>query len=234
MDNKRTKGSNNKRTSFSNVRVMTVFNAYKRHLLGWLRRRKLNNKDFSIICNNCVAGRAIYYKLDLKYTTPTVGLWFYSDDYIRFLENLEWYLIQPLVFRKISKHPDINARGLRHPIGVLGGDVEIQFVHYKTEKEAEEKWRRRAKRVNLNNLFLIYSDREGFKDEYLDRYEKLPFKNKIFFSSKPRNSKTSIFMKEYGEQKEVGNLIEDSSYTKYVDFIKWLNGSSFVKNKEKH
>lgn len=225
------KRSNNKQTRVNSARAMTMYDAYRRYLLGWLRRRKLKNKDFSVICNNCFATTAIYHKLDLKYTTPTVGLYFYPDDYIRFLENLEWYLNQPLKFTKVSKHPEINeaSNTQRYAIGVLGGDVEIQFVHYKSEKEAEEKWNRRVKRVNFDNLFLIFSDIGVFRDEYFVRYEKLPFKNKIFFSSKPRDSKISIFIKEYKGRIGVGNLIEDKFEKKYVDLIKWLNGSSFIK-----
>ena len=230
------KRSNNKQTSFTSTRAMIMFNAHKQYLLGWLRRRQLTNKGFSVICNNCFAGVAIYQKLGLKYTTPFVGLWFYSDDYIRFLENLNWYLNQPLVFTKVSKHPEVNKASniQRYPIGVLGGDVEIQFVHYKSEKEAEEKWGRRVKRVNLDNLFFIYCDQNNFKDEYLVRYERLPFKNKIFFSAKPRDSKISIFIEEYKNQNEIGNSLEkrESYYEKYIDLIKWLNGNSFIKKRK--
>jgi uncharacterized protein (DUF1919 family) len=61
-------------------------------LLAQFRRRKLINSNFSVICNDCTAGMGIYQKLGLEYTTPTVGLFFYSDDYIKFLENFEQYI----------------------------------------------------------------------------------------------------------------------------------------------
>jgi uncharacterized protein (DUF1919 family) len=209
---------------------MAMYDSHKQYLLGWPRRRQLENKDFSVICNNCFAGVAIYQEFGLKYTTPTVGTRFYSDNYIRFLENLNWYLSQPLKFAKESKYPEINkCMRVRYPIGVLGGDVEIQFLHYKSEKDAEEKWGRRVKRLNFDNLFLIYSDKDDFKDEYFARYEKLPFKNKIFFSCKSRDSKISIFIQEYEEQKEIGDSLANRYYEKYIDLIKWLNGGSFIK-----
>ncbi len=194
------------------------------------RRHQLKNKNFSVICNNCLAGVGIYKKLRMKYSTPTIGLWFYADDYIRFLENIEWYINQPLTFTKTSKYPEVNeAQKLqKYPIGVLGWDVEIQFNHYRTEDEAKKKWERRSKRINKKNLFLIFSDRYAFKEEYLARYERLPYP-KLFFSAKPRKSEVVIFVREYKNETEVGNSKINRYYEKYVDLIKWLNGEPYKK-----
>lgn len=53
--------------------------------LGSKRRNsKLKSKDFSIISNNCFAG-IVYQHLGLQYNTPTIGLYFYPDEYIKFL-----------------------------------------------------------------------------------------------------------------------------------------------------
>ncbi len=167
---------------------------------------KLRNKGFSIICNNCVAG-LIYQKFGLPYLTPTVGLFFYSDDYIRFLENFENYIQQTLKFVTVSKHPESSVLLKRrsYPVGLLGNDVEIHFMHYKTQEEALEKWNRRKKRIDFTNLFFIYSDRDNFREEFLQIYEKLPFSHKIFFSSKPRQSKdTVVFVKDYENESQVG------------------------------
>ena len=95
-------------------------------------RSKLKNKDFSIICNNCIAG-GIYHKLGLQYSTPTVGLFFYPRTTLNFSRTLNTYLKQPLKFRETSdSSPSKRARKTkRYPIGVLGDEVEIQFMHYK-------------------------------------------------------------------------------------------------------
>ncbi len=194
-------------------------------------RVKIKNKDFTIIGNNCVAAW-IYKKIGLPYSTPTVGLFFFSDDYIKFLENFECYIKQPLKFVKASKHPEanLNLNAKRYPIGVLGDDVEIHFLHYRDEHEAANKWTERTKRINLQNLFFIYSDRDGFKEEYLVRYEKLPFENKIFLSSKPRKEHDWIvFIRDYAGEPEVGKF-DNREYEKYIDVIKWLNGEkNFLK-----
>ena len=61
------------------------------------RKAKIINKDFSIISNNCYAG-IVYQYLGLKYNTPTIGLFFFSDEYIKFLEKFNYYIKQELTF----------------------------------------------------------------------------------------------------------------------------------------
>jgi uncharacterized protein (DUF1919 family) len=201
---------------------------------SWLPRSKLKNKDFSIIGNNCFTG-GIYHKFGLPYNTPTIWTYIYPQDYLRFLENLDWYLKQPLHFKKETDHEMAHRFCTQthktFPIGVLG-DIEIHFMHYKTEQEALEKWTRRAKRINMNNLFVVFSDGDEFSEEYLERFEKMPISKKIFFSSKPRSkSKTTIFIRECQDSPVVYDMTKNRKYEKYVDLIKWLNNNSdFIKN----
>lgn len=198
---------------------------------SWYARSKLKNRDFSIICNNCIAG-GIYHRFGLHYSTPTVGLFFYLSDYIRFLENFEHNLHQPLKFKDTSNHPEANElrKKVKYPLGVLGDDVEIHFLHYKTEAEAADKWARRMKRINFENLFFMYSDSGDFCEDFLSRFEKLPFPNKIFFSSKPRSGDSVVFVRDYERWGGVGDSTQNRKYEKYVDIIKWLNGEkNFLK-----
>jgi uncharacterized protein (DUF1919 family) len=196
-------------------------------------KSKLRNNNFTIICNNCLSW-GIYKKVGLRYSTPTIGIFFFSEDYIKFLENLEYYIKQPLKFTENSRHPAANeARKTRQfPTGKLD-EVEIQFWHYKTETEAEEKWNKRIKLINFDNIFIIYSDRHQFKEDHLERFEKLPFKHKIFFSAKPRLGNPSVvFLKEYENKMEVPEMTRFRNYEKYIDVIKWLNGErNFLKKK---
>ena len=53
------------------------------------RLRRLKRSDFSIISNNCWAG-FVYSKFGLEYTTPTIGMGIVDDDYIKFLENMDY------------------------------------------------------------------------------------------------------------------------------------------------
>lgn len=65
---------------------------------SWVRRKpyiadvaKMLNRDTSIISSNCFAGR-IMQDLEMKYNSPTLGLYFMYPDYIEFLQHLEFYL----------------------------------------------------------------------------------------------------------------------------------------------
>lgn len=193
---------------------------------SWQARSKLKNRDFSIICNNCIAG-GIYHRFGLPYSSPTVGLFFYLSDYINFLENFQYYLGQPLKFKDTSVHPEANElrKKAKYPVGVLGDDVEIHFLHYKNEDEASEKWTRRKKRINFEKLFFIYSDAGDFSEEYLERFKKLPFSNKIFFSAKPREGACVVFVRDYENTGGygVGDSTRNRKYEKYVNIVKWLN-----------
>lgn len=176
-------------------------------------RRKLHNKKFTIIGNDCTAA-AIYRKLGLQYTTPTVGLYFKAADYIKLLENFERYINSPLTFSEVPT---------TYPIGILGGDIEVHFQHYRTKEEAAEKWNRRVKRIEHQNLFFLFVQRHQFKEEHLGQFEKLPFDNKIFFSNTKRTSECSVLLTDYEDQ-EIGNLFDTYKYEKNFDPVKWLNG----------
>ena len=68
----------------------------------------------------------------MQYNTPTLGLYFFADDYIEFLSNLKYYLTEAkLEFLEQSRYPLAYERREKwlywYPIGLLGGKVEIHF-----------------------------------------------------------------------------------------------------------
>ena len=94
------------------------------------RQKKLLGKDFTIISNNCWGGM-IYESYNLPKNSPTVGLFFFADDYILFLENLKEFITAPLRFispenSKWKMTPELanDKRFGHYPIGQLsvGGD----------------------------------------------------------------------------------------------------------------
>jgi uncharacterized protein (DUF1919 family) len=198
-------------------------------ILGRHRRRHLTNRDFSIISNSCVAG-GIYQKLDMPYATPTVGLFLFPDDYIEFLEKLEHYTKQSLKFKAISKYPEANERRRKsrhyYPIGVLGDDVEVHFLHYENENEANEKWTRRKERINFQNLFLIWDDKANFNEEFLCRYETLPFEHKLFLSIKDRENTGKVMFVQVSKDDPL--VITRAKFEKKFNIIKWLNGEKVI------
>lgn len=172
--------------------------------------RKLITPDTSIISSNCFAGR-IMQDLGMQYNTPTLGLYFFADDYIEFLSNLKYYLTEAkLEFLEQSRYPLANERREKwihwYPIGILGGKVEIQFLYYHTEREAANKWYRRSRRVNFDKLLVIGMEQNLTTVEHIKQFDALPFKNKIFFSSKNlRELNSNCCIDDFAVQGEVGD-----------------------------
>lgn len=200
-----------------------------------IARRKLRNKHFSIIGNNCFVG-GMYHKYGLRYNTPTIWTYIFPDEYLQFLGKLDWYLAQPLTFIKESKH-EMSKRytqitGKVYPIGLLGGDVEIHFMHYKTEQEAAEKWNSRLKRLDWGNLFVVFSDSEEFREPHLEAFAELPFEHKLFLSAKPRAGFSgTVFVRDYASAPFVYDVTKNRKYEKYLDLTRWLNcQDGFIKS----
>lgn len=185
--------------SFRNAFVKIRIKYYQ-----WRKRKKLKFTDFSVISNNCWAGTAVYSPFGLKYNTPTVGLFIMDEDYIVFLENLEWYLKQFPVFinphesKYYEKISDRGSKPVTYPIARIGGDIELHFLHYHSKEEALTKWLRRAKRVNFDRLFVKMSLRDSGYDKVamLKRFCALPYKNKICFSPIPCSYEPIIYVPE--------------------------------------
>lgn len=151
------------------------------------RLKKINCSDFTIISNNCWAG-LIYQSYGLPYNTPTVGLFIMAEDYIKFLSDFKRYINMPIEFidYKDSKWYDYQKNKAafgKYPIGRID-DVEIHFLHYKTEDEVLEKWTRRCKRINWDKLIVKFNDQNGCRYEHLKKFEELPYRNKICFTVK--------------------------------------------------
>lgn len=140
-----------------------------------LKRLRLRNRQPSIIASNCI-GTFIYYDMKLQFRSPTINLSFDMNDYVRFLENLHWYLEQPML-------PYEDCR-FDYPCGMLG-DVEVRFNHYKTFAEAVEKWEIRKQRIDWDNLFVVGIDWDNCTYETLQRFDALPYPNKVIFTHKP-------------------------------------------------
>lgn len=55
----------------------------------------------SIVSSNCIAGE-IYNNLGLRFTSPTINLFFRERDFLKFILNIEKYTAEKLEFIKNS------------------------------------------------------------------------------------------------------------------------------------
>ena len=194
-------------------------------VLAPYRRKRLNNTDFSIISNNCWGG-VCYEWFGLQKLSPTVGTYFFADDYIKFVSNLKYYtsLDIEMIDAKDSRYSDeLKKRNqMNVPVGKLG-DVEIVFLHYKDPDIAKDKWSRRVKRINWENLILKFSYMNCCTDEHIHQFEKIDGYKSFVFVSKPfEKYNNAILVPGY----DGGQIDNDTFYwNKYFDVVCFLNAS---------
>lgn len=189
--------------------------------------RGLKNKNFSIICNNCAAG-FIYQDAKMEYLTPTVGLFFHSDCYIKLINDLSVFN-EPLKFVPVSKYPSTNTlrdnANMYWPIAIIGDGIEVHFLHYHSEAEAKEKWERRVKKINYDNVLFLYAVRELATDEHVKAFMNSPYKNKLCLSAKEyKEYDNLVYFPEYKKMGEMpGADIARANVMKRVNFAALLN-----------
>lgn len=167
----------------------------------------ITKSNFSIIASNC-NGAVFLHDIHQKFNSPFVNLWIKPADFIKLLTELKYYMSLPLEF--------VKEEGIHYPIGVLK-DIKIYFEHYKNEKEALEKWNSRVARINYNDIYIFFTDRDGCTYNDLLMFDELDFKHKVVFTHvEYPNIKSSFYIKGFENDQEVGVL------------------SSFVKNKIGH
>ena len=189
------------------------------------KRSRLKNTDFTIISSNC-GGTLIYYDMELPYLTPTVNLSIEMNDFVRMVENLEWYMGQEMVEVKGENS---------YPVGMLG-DVRIQLVHYESFDEGVQKWEERKRRINWDNLFIIGTDRDGCTYETIRRFEQLPYKNKVIFTHvRYPEFSSACHIKGFEDRNELGVItfykkqFLKRRYLDDFDYVGFLNGGGIRK-----
>lgn len=190
----------------------------KEKICNSARSLRLKTRKFSIISNNCVAW-AMYRQFNMRYTSPTIGMFFVSEDYIRFLECFPYCITQPLTFLDKSRHSSVEDMRVTNkwPIGSIC-DAEIQFSHYISSDVVLATWNRRVKRLVLDNMFVIFSDHYDFREELLEKFKQLPFQHKLFLSGTKRSDDCALYVPEFA------GMFANRYYEKYMYVVKWLNG----------
>ena len=190
--------------------------------IGKINNLRLKNKKVTIISNNCWAG-IFYRNNNLEYLSPTLGLFFMAKEYIKFIYNIKYYIQKDITFISVneSKYASyLKKLNYNSPIGVIE-DLEIMFLHYKSEEEAKEKWERRKKRIDWENIIYKFSDQNMCTYEELKKFEEFDAKNKICFTTRKYSDINSIQIKKYKNSENVSDDIK--SYKRYFNVYKFIN-----------
>lgn len=205
------------------IKVREDLNPY----FGKFREKKLINSQFTIISNNCWGGH-VYRFFNLPYDSPTIGLFIFSEDYIKFVYNLRHYLDADLKFIKYteSKYSDqiVKAHQENVPIGLLD-DVEIVFLHYHSQEEAMKKWNRRKERIHWDNIYYKMSEQNLCNIDLIRRFDQLPTHKKFVFVSKDYKLDSQVIFKDWLNRGEVPN--DTTNFRRFINVINWLNCEPF-------
>lgn len=132
----------------------------------------LKIQNISIMAINCWGG-FIYRTLYLPYLSPLISLFEDDVEYIKMMNDLQWYMQQEVTF----SHWEDKING-KYPVGRLG-DVSLHFMHAKTFESAKADWERRVGRINYDRIFaMMFTE----KPEIAREFAKLPY-HKVCFTS---------------------------------------------------
>lgn len=192
-------------------------------ILSCNRRKKLVTDKFTIISNNCWGGRCYEY-FNLPKLTPTVGAYFYAEDYLKFCSNLKYYLGIPLVVNKAtySKHfESLKNKGEEDVLVGFLDDVEIVFLYYYDEETIISKWNRRIERINWNNIILKFSYQNECSKKIIEEFLKIKDYSKFVLVGKHiTNDKDEIV---YARSHGYETVDETENFNKYIKPLEVLN-----------
>lgn len=204
---------------------MNLFQRIEWRIYKEVKKKKLKNTTPTIISSNC-NGEYWCYDMGLRFLSPTINLSFDMNDYVKMLENLHWYMEQ-----SITPYQDDR---FDYPCGMLG-DIEIRFNHYNTFEEAVAKWEERKKRINWENLFVIGIDGDNCSYETMQRFDRLPYQNKVIFTHIPYPEiASSYYIPGFEKDDGVGVLLYFKKqilvrrYLDDFDYVSFLNGKGFL------
>ncbi len=192
-------------------------------LFASARRKRLKTTKFTIISNNCWGGR-LYEYFNLPKQTPTVGLYFFSDDYLKFCSNLQYYLSRPLELFTASESAHKDDLYKKNEMNVIVGkldDVELVFLHYHDEKTIREKWERRISRINWNNIVLKFSYQNNCSPELIKQFCEIEGFSKICFCGKKIIDSEDLIV--YPRCNGLETIDETENFGRYFNVTKLIN-----------
>lgn len=203
-------------------------------LIRWTKKaavmhqiRGIKSRDFSIIASNCT-GTLPYRFLKMPYLSPTVNLFFHAPCYLKFASKLDHYLAQELRFVSQSRYPEAHETHKKfnyYPIGVLG-DVEIHFMHYDNEDDALEKWERRKKRINKDNMIFAFTDRDLCTPELMQQFDNLPGRKILLTAHVCPWLESAVHVPAYRGQSEMGDGYTNFDTLMHIDYRRLIDGSA--------
>ena len=212
--------------------LLVINNLAKRLLRGLTRlrrearrraRRMMYHKKVSTISSDCCGG-ILYHDRMQEFLSPTVNLFFSNEDFILFCMHLKEF-----VESEIAQKQETETK---YPVGIIKtefGSVELHFMHYDSFIDAVNNWRRRAKRLDYDNICIIMNAGKEASEEIIAKFKDIPYKNKALLTS---GANTKMFsycfnlecyekgfsgsITKYKSNYSVKRYLDDFSFDKFI------------------
>ncbi|TRW26418.1 DUF1919 domain-containing protein [Flavobacterium zepuense] len=185
--------------------------------------KKIKNKDFTIISDNCWGGN-LYTQLKISYKTPTVGLGMGKHGYLNFIEKLNTQEATTFWQLSADRCYPLNPRRI-YPVGKTSLGT-VHFLHYKEFDPAVRLFQIRYKKINWDNIFYkIDFELEFYTPEHIQRWNDMKIPNSIAFYS-DRVKKIwdgEIHNGVYINNWEAGSSYIFGNFQDTFNYIEWLN-----------
>jgi uncharacterized protein (DUF1919 family) len=191
-------------------------------LLTYHRKANLVSERFSIISNSCWA-YDIYGYLDILPQTPTSQIIIWPNHYLQFLENLDYYLSKPLLYKNKCVTPRQDYKNV-HVVASLG-DIDVHFVHDNDFETAKTRWNTGKELLCREKMFFMMEDAHfPLTRAIAERFDNLPFENKILLTRYDYEDIPSVCRYDINTN-WLRSVLNINHYIRYerFDFVKWFN-----------
>lgn len=188
-------------------------------LLGYFRKKCLNNKMPSIFSDGCNASY-IYFCFDQDIpNSPTINMGIDPEDFLKFCKNPTKYLACKAEF----SHWALD-HSYKMVVGKIG-DITIRFDHTNDPEKCINRWNVARKLVDTDNIVCIMEEwgdwRRKMTYDMMKEFCSLPYKH-LMFTRHPICSPLPGLIQITKEECRFSS--RDYAWENWFDLVGWLNG----------
>lgn len=116
-----------------------------------------------------------------------------DGNFYKIVSNPQHYLSHEFVPYTDSEFPDIPSAKL--------DDAIVHFTHYSSLEEGASIWKKRSKRINWDNLYIIAADMR-LTEEQIREYGRVKCKKLVVFTSKKYPYPWCLYVKRFSGQEK--------------------------------
>lgn len=210
--------------SLSHIKDVFYNKYYPLTIINRQRVRRRNHlAHFTLYAGNCIGGY-IYHQLGVPFESPMINMMICDDDFYKIMLRPEFYFSHAIYPCYDPEFPELISGKI--------DDVIVHFNHYKTFEEGVDAWKRRIKRIDPDNCYIIAADIR-LTPEMIANYGNVRCKKLVIFTSRDYNYPWCLKVKRYDGLPHVGNYINKTLSGKWVfeeffDYTGWLNSDDPV------